>query len=268
MSDSDPRPFPDFDQDPDRDPAKDRDRGAPHQASEECRLAREALLQDLEAGSRSGNFHCEACAAWFAGVRRQSGALRALSRVVPDARLDGRVVAALNAGVRQERAADSLAACERLRAPDALRDLVAEGLSRAPLGAPRELDGRVAGELAGRGSARVGSQIAGLERRAVPAELAGRVAKDLAMGSRGSFARGFRALPRWTALAAGLLVAVGAISFTLRGRFGDQELGFRVVRASSVDQMSPFARDLFAGASGWVELPAQTVRIVPPGGAR
>ena len=86
-----------------------------------CRAAREALLDRLDRSDlgvqQPLGFHCDACRVWFERAKAQARALSALSRFssVPDAQsgvgacaelvaLDGRVVAELHAGCRQERA--------------------------------------------------------------------------------------------------------------------------------------------------------------------
>lgn len=234
----------------------------PQPAPEACLAARELLLGDLVLPTRPV-MHCEACAQWFERARRQALALGSLARLTVEPRLlDGRVVAELNAGARQERAAATLALLSRASAPESLREGVAERLMRLPPRAPRELDQRVAVELSGRTEPRVERALGVLTRRTAPLELDRRVAQGFlaAAGTRvpgPTASRGpLRPALRWLPLAAGLVLAVGAISLAARDRlFRGEDYGFQVVHTASVADLDPFSRGLLAGASGWVDAP-------------
>jgi hypothetical protein len=221
-----------------------------------CDIAREALLDQLD---RSGQaivpleaFHCGACQAWFERALSHSDALARLPRASSGPELDGRVVAELHAGCRQERAGLALAALAPLRAPAELDQWVAVALrTESPIRhrAPEQLEERVASELVSPGSERIARQLASLQRFSSPGDLEQRVIRVLARAPRSD------SLPirRWVAIAATLLVVFGAGSLIERaGQPSPPTYSFRVVHVESTASLDPFARGLLAASSGGV----------------
>jgi len=246
---------------------------APDDPLAACAAAREALLDLLhrsrgQAEAREVEFHCVHCRSWFGRARLLGQALAALPRVptAPETQaawteLDGRVVAELQAGRRQERAAASLSSLKRASAPAELEALVVAAMDSGAVlrhPAPGELDTRVASEIASSGQARIARQVAALERVAPPFELQGRVQAVISRVPRSD------SLPiqRWLAVAATLLVVFGAASMVERSvRDPAPEYPFRVVHVESAASLDPFVRGLLAASSGGVlDLPASSAR--------
>ena len=218
----------------------------------ECQVAREMLIERI--GS-AGNllaapleFHCSACHAWFDRSLAQARALNALPRRIAELNsLDGLVVAELNAGCRQERAAAALTSLERVGAPRELDKLVSESLGRAVRVAPRELDQRVANELSAGAGLRAERQVSALARLAAPAELDALVGRALSQSARTD------GLPlrRWIAIAATLFVVVGAASLVRQAGLGEpRPYELRVVHTESTASLDPFSRSLLSGVTG------------------
>jgi hypothetical protein len=241
-----------------------------------CAAAREQMLDrlHLSAGQIAASdvtFHCKECRAWFERARNHGRALAELQRLSAATfaqaawvELDGRVVAELQAGCRQERAAAALSALERVSAPAELEAMVASVVrSGAPLHAPApgELDFRVAQELVSDRGARIGRQISALPRFSPPADLEGRVQQVLARGPSSD------SLPiqRWMAIAATLLVVFGAASMIeRRARSSEPTYPFRVVHVESTASLDPFVRGLLSASSGGVlDLPSSATRNSP-----
>ncbi len=226
----------------------------------DCQAARELLVERI--GS-TGNllaapreFHCSACQVWFQRSLAQARALSALPRRVAELHsLDGLVVAELNAGCRQERAAAALTSLERVAAPRELDMLVSEYLGRAAHEAPRELDQRVANEISSGAGLRAERQVSALGRLAAPAALDALVGRALAQSARPD------GLPlrRWIAVAATLFVVVGAASLVRQAGLGERRPPeFRVVHTTSFASLDPFARSLLSGVTGGaIELAAK-----------
>jgi hypothetical protein len=167
---------------------------------------------------------CADCAAYVARVARSLAGLRGLERRPAPIELDGRVVAALQAGARQERAVRAVeelaprTAPERVeRAVETDAELAAHHPGRelrpARLRAPQVLDRLVAEELGDPSAARARRFVSSLARLEAPGELALRVAGDLAgtppttlpapvRTSNGGGARSPRALGRLATVAA------------------------------------------------------------------
>lgn len=201
-------------------------------------------------------YHCDACRSWFERARRQAHVMAELSRPTFDsASLEGLVVAELNAGRRQERAAAAFASLERLAAPADLDDLVRDRLFGAPSTAPEELERRVALDLALGPGPRVGRQLSNLDRLDVPSELDERVARSLANLGRSDV----RPMRRWIAIAAGLFVVLGAAAIAWKaGSRQVKRYEFAVVHVDSVNQLDPFARNLLSVVSGGIaDLPGE-----------
>ncbi len=229
-----------------------------------CQAARQALLGALDPTghpvAQSPSFHCAACEAWFQRAQVHGRALSSMPRLAAEhGSLDGRVVAELNAGCRQERASAALRSLARRTAPSELDIRAADLFGRMDRSAPSELDGRVAGELRGVPNERVQRQLAALERLSPPAELDARVATILARPVRSMV----RAPGRWLALAASLLAVIGVASLAWQGGMGGgRPYEFKVVRSDSTDSLDPLSRSLLSGASGgFFDLPESTTRI-------
>ncbi len=217
-----------------------------------CQAAREMLVERIgSAGNllaEPREFHCSACKAWFDRSLAQARALTALPRRIAElSSLDGLVVAELNAGCRQERAASALTSIRRVTAPRELDMLVSESLGRLVRAAPRELDQRVANEISAGAGLRAERRVSALARLAAPTELDALVGRALTQTARPD------GLPlrRWIAIAATLFVVVGVASLVRRsglGKPGPYE--FRVVHADSIANLDPFARSLLSGVTG------------------
>jgi len=188
-----------------------RDRLA-FQAGTDCTPEREVRLH-LE--------DCAECRAWQFGLERRVAALRDLSPLAAPEALDGLVVSALHAGARQERALRHLGALERRLAPAALDERAEERLASlraedgALLDAPRSpavLERLVSEDLQDLPRAIVRRLTSKLSRKPAPAELEGRVQRELA--KTGTILR-FR--PIAAAAAAVLLGVFGWTQFSPQG---------------------------------------------------
>lgn len=239
-------------------------------AASPCDLFRRGLLEQVRptaassADPAASPFHCDACRDWFASARRHAAALGGLTRMSVE--FDGRVVAELNAGRRQDRAVAALRWMRRREVPLELDVLVRQELRRASLAAdfdsgedaigqglpeqsaPAELDRRVAAEFLAAALAGGGRPLKGLPRLSVPAELDARVGADL---RRQGLAQDVP-LRRWLVAAAALLTvaALGAMwqASERAGRPASRD--FRVVRATSLSDLDPMARGLLSAHLG------------------
>src|SRR5687768_14445839 len=121
-----------------------------------CQLCRgEALTSSLPPAHASD---CAPCARWIRGLAAREKALRSLPRASAPAELDGRVVAAIHAGERQERAIRAMRGLGRIEVEHELDRALAEAAEHAAadplarwtgrLQAPAVLERLVAGELA------------------------------------------------------------------------------------------------------------------------
>lgn len=239
-------------------------------AASPCDLFRRGLLEQVQpfaesnAGAAPGPFHCDACRDWFGSARRHAAVLGGLTRLSVE--FDGRVVAELNAGRRQDRAVAALRWMRRREVPLELDVLVRQELRRASLAAdfdsgedaigrgfgdrsaPAELDRRVAAEFLAAALAGGGRPLKGLPRLPVPAELDARVGADL---RRQGLAEDVP-LRRWLVAAAALLTvaALGAMwqASERAGKRGSRD--FQVVRANSLADLDPLARGLLSAQLG------------------
>lgn len=210
-----------------------------------CAAARERIL---EHGTAAGGSHVEACAscrAFAASAEALGRALAAVPRRPAPIALDGRVVAALQAGHRQERAVGQVSSLEGLEAPEAL----SRGLDRALSGgsalprhpAPAVLERLVREELADPVAARARRHLGALPRRAAPEELRKRLERDLARRA-GPRRRGARV---GLTLAAVVLALVGAARLLPTSEPTRRQLlplEFEIVRGASPADLSPMAR--------------------------
>lgn len=198
---------------------------------------------------------CPACADVRARILRLYDALASLPRHSAPAELDGLVVAATQAGQRQERALAHLRVMLRHEAPAGLESrLAAEPRltlgSGARLSAPAVLDRLVDEELRDPAKAMARRYVSRLERLGPPASLRERVAHMLQRP--GGNRRGWRA---W-AVAALLLVVAGGWTWRQLGREpAPATPGFTIEYVDDLNQLDPMARQLLFGATGgWSEL--------------
>lgn len=232
----------------------------------------DAFVADPEALAHAES--CEACAALAARVGRVARAVVELERRAVPAALDGLVVAALEAGVREERAVRAVRELERERLPEPLPESpeeaveleaqIAAELRDTELGAglnterypvPSVLERLVREELADPERARVARFVFSLPRRAAPSELEARVHVDLAAPAPRPIARprlGRRLALVGSSLAAGLLAMVLFRPFFLTGSDPDRGRPFRVEAATAEDlqALDPFARGLIENVGG------------------
>ena len=266
----------------------------------DCREFRDQVLARLteERGGGAGRAgghgsDCEPCAAWAARVDAHARAFASLPRLELPRDLDGRVVASMFAGQRQDRAAEALASLPRAKPPADLDQGVhrlarrggADDAALERLRAPDVLTRLVAEELADPSRAVVARQVGGLERLAVPTELDERLRKllradPIAPGRRA----GSRSLRRWgSAAAAAVVLAVGVLAgrqwMGTPSSLGPVETGgataqfdFEVLQARSAADLPAFARSFVADsdllAAGQPQGAAPERLKIPPGTVR
>jgi len=235
-----------------------------------CQAYRDALLSAGVSGGAlpehaSG---CAACAAWVRAALRLVSELSGLERQPVPAELEGRVVAALEAGFRQARVAAAVADLGRMSSPPELDQAVdadLEGSSElsaeppARLRVPGVLDRLVAEELADLSRARARRYLGTLRRKRAPEELRLRVAGALQSAGTASATanverRGARGLVmRLTlglAAAAGLIGLGSLLSKPTTIRSADLRSEPIVQHVSDPSELDQFAAALFDGASG------------------
>jgi hypothetical protein len=209
---------------------------------------------------------CDECAALAARVGRVARAVMELEQRTAPAALDGRVVAALEAGVREERAVRAVCDLEREPLPESLERAVelaaelentelANGLDTERHPVPTVLERLVGEELADPQRATVRRFVASLPRRPAPTELEARVHADLIQapdrpGLRPTFGR--RLVLVSSALAAGLLAMVLFRPFFTSSTTTERARPFRVEAATvdDIQALDPFARGLIENVGG------------------
>lgn len=223
-----------------------------------CTAVRDALLEHRgrpEPDDRDLAAHldgCSECTAFAGRTVSLVALVSTLPRRAAPSELAGLVVAATQAGHRQERAVAAFSALSRLPAPAALEVIALDDarLDDAPIGAkaPAVLDRLVDEDLRDPAAA-ISRRFAGrLDRRRAPGVLRARLA-----GSSWTLRapRGFRlALPLAASLALLVLASVLILRRGRPGSGGDDE--FQFVYESSLDSMDPMARGLLSGLSGGV----------------
>ena len=251
-----------------------------------CQAYRDALLA---AGVPGGALPehvsgCAACAAWTRSASRLVGDLSSLQRCQVPSELEGRVVAALEAGYRQVRAAEAVADLGRVSSPPELDQAVDADLEGrdvqvragqgsagrsedkpARLRVPGVLDRLVAEELADLSRARARRYLGTMRRKRAPEELRLRVAGALqsegTLRSEGRATvageverRGVRGLA--VRLTLGLVAAAGLIGLgsllskptpTHAAELRSEPI---VEHVSDPSELDGFAAALFDGASG------------------
>jgi len=190
---------------------------------------------------------CESCSAALERAIRLRTALLALSPRRAPIDLDGLVVAATQAGKRQERAVAHLRTALHHEAPAHLDARV--GIGGSLLGeverlhAPAVLERLVEEELRDPQHALTRRYVARLQRLGPPATLRERVHTRLAQPRRSAL-RG--------ALLAGAALTVLVAAMWGWWRIGQQNLRprFQVVYVDSAAELDPLARELISGATG------------------
>jgi hypothetical protein len=223
-----------------------------------CTAVREMLIEHRgQASASESGLHghldeCSDCSEFASRTKALAALVSSLPRRPAPNELAGLVVAAMQAGHRQERAAKALSALSRRPVPSELEVVALDddrpGDDSIRAKAPAVLDRLVDQDLRDHAAA-ISKRFAGrLDRRAAPAALRERVA-----GADWTFLP--RRRIRWVLpLAAGvaLLVLLG-----VRFLGGDTQAeeatdGFQVVYESSLDSMDPMARVLLTGLTGGV----------------
>lgn len=218
-----------------------------------CHTAREALagndLPAFDAHARA----CGECAAFVLRLARNRGALTELARLAAPAELDGRVVAALEAGHRAQRAVEAVQGLARVVVPEHLDRAVARDaapLASEKLVAPDVLRRLVEEELSDPSKARARRFVGSLERLEAPAGLAARVAETLRRPER---KRSFRSRLLAGGATAALLVCAAFVWAALSRDAQPARRGhIEWVRAESTGELSPLAASFLAGFTGGV----------------
>ena len=226
-------------------------------------LSRPEPSEELAASDGEHLADCAPCRAWIDGMRARLRMVVDLERTEAPRELDGRVVAALEAGHRQTRAAEAVRLLSRSVPPNELEravelsrglEAVQEDLGRHR--APSILDRLVEEELADPVQARAHRHLGGLEQMRAPDELDARVEASLrpsdADGPVG--ARTARTRPRARVLGfLGSLAAALLVWWILPGTGNEpreRELSFSVRRLEAGAQLDPMARGLIDAVSG------------------
>lgn len=154
-----------------------------------CQVFRESSITDALGPSASEPEYvahrdsCGTCAAFVLRLEAQVHALRSMPRRNAPRDLDGRVVAALHPGHREERAVRFLRSMGRVAAPSALDARVGDGA--APLRAPEILDQLVAEDRIDPAQSLTRRFTGKVKRRSAPEALAQRVEAVLRTGPGG-----------------------------------------------------------------------------------
>ena len=220
-----------------------------------CRQFRSAALDRSAKSSGESGEHaatCAACALWLKRLSGREELIRSLPRVVAPEDLMGRVVASFHAGERQARAVRALRGLGRVEMPaDLERAVEARAREAAAQDPLPEIGGRVEApsvlvrliqeELQDPAKARSARFLGSLPRVQAPAELAERLAAELARPARPALRVGV-----WVAFAAALVLAMCApILFPS----AIKRRPFRVEHSDSLADLSPFSRALLDTAS-------------------
>lgn len=225
----------------------------------DCQNARTALAGTDTPAFDDHARSCVACAAFAVRLARATRGLAGLPRLAAPVALDGRVVAALEAGHREERAVEAVQGLVRVDVPDHLAEHLERAVTREastserpfarePLAAPGVLRRLVEEELSDPSKARARRFVGSLERFAAPAALDARVAAILGVPER---KRSFRSRLVFGGSAALLAIAATFVWFvSTRGEVDAARKRIEWVRAESTDELSPLAASLLAGFSG------------------
>lgn len=214
--------------------------------------------QELEAHLEG----CPACAAWASRLSLHTRALGELQSVGAPAALEGRVVAAMHGGQREDRAVAELLTLGAAQAPAELdgrilalfADLRAEGLLQ-PTAAPEELEERVDSDLQDLPAATSAHLLSKLTRLEAPAELEARLEGELSDAQRpkNTFQLVWtrqRALAAGVAAAACLALWAGFSAGPRQSRPQEPLFPFEVVVLDRSSELSPAARGMLDAVSG------------------
>jgi|Wag4MinimDraft_6_1082665.scaffolds.fasta_scaffold00866_7 hypothetical protein len=201
-----------------------------------CESQKAHLLAALERGVplpvelHAHALSCAGCRAALARWSAQGRVLRALPRVPAPSELDGRVVAAFHAGVRQTRALDQV-----------------QSLSRVPV--PSELDARMARMLAGAHTSSARFERGESDGRRAPSELDQRVERDLqALLAVKQTRQTTRA---WAAFAVASLAMVTAwLVWPRTQAVPTLQPEIELVQVRSLRELDPLSRGLLDSVSG------------------
>lgn len=203
---------------------------------------------------------CAPCARWAARHDAREELVRSLPRLAAPATLDGRVVSALQAGARQERAIRALRELSRVSTPRELDRVVAgvadvagapaSALSGLRANAPSVLDRLVSEELVDPAQARVRRFVGSLPRLHAPCELEALVAHGVAGADRARSAPRSRARLVWGTLAAAALILAVAAPILVDRSIRESRHSFRVERVESIGALDPLAYGLLDSVSG------------------
>jgi hypothetical protein len=221
--------------------------------------AMESISSDLARADHARE--CKECARTAARMAKQASGLAGMQRLEAPHALEGRVVAELYAGRRQDRASSALRRLPRLPVPEELERAFGGG-PHAPkrLGAPAILRELVEEELSHPVQARIERQLGRLARMHAPAALDARV--EAALAGRTAPRESARAWRRWTWVAVAAGVAVLAAAGIRALPRPTPRYSFQVVEAHSIREMSPFARSWIAAVGGGV---LEQARVEPSG---
>jgi len=184
---------------------------------------------------------CSECAATWQRLQAQVGALGRLQRMQAPNELEGRVVASAQAGFREDRAVRHLRALPALDAPTELERRVSELLT--PLRAPEVLERLVSEDQADPARALARRFTRKLGRRSAPEKLDERMTRGIDARERSLTWRSGLSLIAGLAL----LVWVGSQSLNTPA---PRRYDFEVREMASVDELSPFARQMVGGLLG------------------
>lgn len=233
--------------------------GMDREEGHDCESQRPALIQRAEGASADAHLdaHLAACADCrrdLARAQQRIELARSLPRVAAPLALDGAVVAALQAGARQERAVQAVASLTPVDAPDVLAHRVA--IPRAPA----VLDRLVAEDLADPARAVAGRYTRRLERLRAPDDLQARLERP---APRRRFLLAQALVVASVVLVAGSLVllqllrapdALGPGGAEQAGRDAaagaSADLVFVVERVDSIGSLDPVAGQLLSGLLG------------------
>jgi len=178
-------------------------------------------------------------------MTRSVDALGKLERMTAPADLDGRVVASLNAGFREDRTTRHLTALSKLTAPQELEQQLSSSDRLA-----QDLEARVARELA-HPEEIIGERLARIaERYDAPAELEALVARDLASAPKRTMRLPLRIVSGIALAAAASLVLWLNSSSVAPVRPSLDSLSFRVREVDSVTELNSMARLMMSGVTG------------------
>lgn len=227
-------------------------------SADACQSFKEALLEreahrDVLASHAA---RCAACAQFEKRFAFREAELARIERLSAPQELEGRVVAALEAGARQQRAVEALLGISRLKPPVELDGAVlAVASDRGRHAAPAVLERLVSEELSDPAKARTRRFVGSLRRFHAPRALAQRLSRDL-VTVRASDSRPLRVVA-WVGLAAVALIALATPLVIERAlQTGKRPYLVKHVDANAskslLGSLNPAAHDLLDSAGGGI----------------